>query len=450
MTARTIFWIIRGINRLSWPLILPLLGGVWLFFPKSRLYFRERLGFSGADRDRISGPRILFHMASLGEAHAAMPLIEDLSRKTPLVLTTTTLTGREALKKQFPDLPVSLAPIDLPDLWVPFLKSRKIAGILLFETEIWPSMLASALSLGIRVGVVNGRLSTKGFNRTRRFRTLFSPLLKAFAPVLVQTPLDAERYQILGVSPESIQIVGNIKWDIPDPREGNKSRADLEKWLRENENRVIPDRGIPTICRILLSSFHPRETGRLMEAFRGWRHPSVRLHLVIAPRHLDKLEDFRQFLPPGVSFRSGKNRDAFTASLEERILISFLDTYGELRELTCLCDIAVIGGTLDSVGGHSPIDSAAAGLPMISGPFVDHVFELVEILERKRALIRVKDAADVRTMVETLINTPSEREERGRNARMVFESMQGSRQKTLDALEVFFPEHSVRNAPEKH
>ncbi len=450
MTSRTIYLILRAINRLSWPLILPILGGIWLFSPKNRLHFRERLGLSGGDREGNSGMRILFHLASLGEAHAAIPLIEDLSRKTPLVLTTTTLTGREALKKQFPDLPVFLAPVDLPDLWVPFLKSRKIAGILLFETEIWPSMLASALNLGIRVGVVNGRLSTKGFNRIRRFRTLFSPLLNSFAPVLVQTPIDAERYQILGVSPESIQIVGNIKWDIPDPCGGEKPDSNLEKWLAENENRFVVDKENPTICRILLSSFHPPETDRLLEAFKGWqRSSSVRLHLIVAPRHLDKINDFRQFLPSGVSFRSGQKKDVSLAMREEEILISFLDSYGELRKLTCLCDIAVIGGTLDPVGGHTPIDAAAAGIPMICGPYVDHILGLVDELEKQKALIRIKNAAEVRTVVESLVNIPSERQERGKNARQVFESMKGSRQKTLDALINFVPELSFRNLPEK-
>lgn len=134
---------------------------------------------------------------------------------------------------------------------------------------------------------------------------------------------------------------------------------------------------------------------------------------------------------------------------EEEILISFLDSYGELRKLTCLCDIAVIGGTLDPVGGHTPIDAAAAGIPMICGLYVDHILGLVDELEKQKALIRIKNAAEVRTVVESLVNIPSERQERGKNARQVFESMKGSRQKTLDALISFVPKLSFRNLPEK-
>lgn len=449
MTARTVFVTLRLINRILWPLILPIVGCYWLFSRKDRPHFLERLGLSGSSIHEPSKRTILFHLASLGEAHAAMPLIESLQQKYSLMLTTTSLTGRDALKRRFPQVSVSLAPIDLPDLWGPFLKSRKIAGILLFETEIWPSMLASALSLDVKVGVVNGRLSTKGFDRIRRFGILFSPLVKEFSPVLVQTALDAERFQKLGVRPEKIQVTGNIKWDIPDPCGNDKSDKNLEKWLESPEklrDGHLQDRGV---CRILLSSFHPDETREVLTALEGWSLPAVLLHLVIAPRHLDKMESYRKFLPPGVTFRSEKRKDLLQDSVNnQNVVTSFLDSYGELRQLTCLCDIAVIGGTLERIGGHSPIDAAAAGIPILCGPYIDHIRELVEELEKGKALIRVQGAGGIRKELEALIANTIERKERGRNARKVFDSMKGSRQKTLNALEGFFLEPAHRIDPE--
>lgn len=449
MTARTVFLTLRVINRILWPLILPILGCYWLFSRKVRPHFAERLGLSGSGIREPSKRTILFHLASLGEAHAAMPLIESLLRKHSLMLTTTSLTGRDALKARFPETPVSLAPIDLPDLWVPFLKSRKIAGILLFETEIWPSMLASAWGLDVKVGVVNGRLSTRGFDRIRRFRFLFSPLVREFSPVLVQTALDAERFQRLGVRPDKIQVTGNIKWDIPDPCVDGQSDKDLENWLQSSEMDQGERSGGGRVCRVLLSSFHPAEARELLTSFAGWSLPSVYLHLVIAPRHLDKKEAYRKFLPPGVTFRSEKRKDLLQGSDNNpNVITSFLDSYGELRQLTCLCDIAVIGGTLERIGGHSPIDAAAAGIPLLCGPYIDHIRELVEELEKGKALIRVQGAEGVRKELEALISNTTERKERGRNARKVFDSMKGSRQKTLNALEGFFPECTPPMEPE--
>ncbi len=116
-TLRFYFRIVRILNRLLWPPILPGLGFVWLFSPRSRPFFQERLGFGSrkpSGRKIFSGT-VLFHVASLGEAVAATPLIRALSENHSLVLTATTLTGREALNKAFQDHSVSLVPIDLPD-----------------------------------------------------------------------------------------------------------------------------------------------------------------------------------------------------------------------------------------------------------------------------------------------------------------------------------------------
>ncbi len=37
----------RLLHWLLWPFLLPLIGAVWLFFPRARPHFRERLGMAG-------------------------------------------------------------------------------------------------------------------------------------------------------------------------------------------------------------------------------------------------------------------------------------------------------------------------------------------------------------------------------------------------------------------
>lgn len=251
------------LNRILWPFILPVLFCVWAFSPRSRPHFLERLGLSSfssryPETMEVSSGKILFHVASLGEANAATPLIQKLSESFPLVLTATTVTGREALKKNFPSLPVSLAPIDLPDLWIPFLKSRQIQKILLFETEIWPSMLLCAMRLGIPAGIVNARLSTRGFRRMSRFRFLFSRLFGSLKTVVVQSGEDLERFRTLGVPKQDVHLAGNLKWDIPDPLKGGTDSSLLSEWVQRAEKIWGSENRRP--FRLLLSSIHPEET----------------------------------------------------------------------------------------------------------------------------------------------------------------------------------------------
>ena len=51
--------------------------------------------------------------------------------------------------------------------------------------------------------------------------------------------------------------------------------------------------------------------------------------------------------------------------------IYIVDTLGEMASLFAVTDVVFLGGSLVPLGGHNPIEPAAAGLPVISGP---HVF----------------------------------------------------------------------------
>ena len=61
------------LNTLLWPFILPFLLLVYLFWPKSRPHFFERLGLGRMRLTRRG--TLLFHVASLREARAARRLI---------------------------------------------------------------------------------------------------------------------------------------------------------------------------------------------------------------------------------------------------------------------------------------------------------------------------------------------------------------------------------------
>lgn len=435
------------LNRILWPFILPVLFCVWAFSPRSRPHFLERLGlssFSSRYPETMEGSsgKILFHVASLGEANAATPLIRKLSESFPLVLTATTVTGREALKKNFPSLPVSLAPIDLPDLWIPFLKSRQIQKILLFETEIWPSMLLCAMRLGIPAGIVNARLSTRGFRRMNRFRFLFSRLFGSLKTVVVQSGEDLERFRTLGVPKQDVHLAGNLKWDIPDPLKGGTDSSLLSEWVQRAEKIWGSENRRP--FRLLLSSIHPEETKRILTAIeKGVPYPLF-LHVLIAPRHLERLPEFRSFLPKSLLVQ---DRHDFFFMDEKNVLhghlfLSLLDTYGELRALTVLADLVVVGGTFDPVGGHSPIDAAAAGIPLVSGPNVDHIREVVQDLSDGGGMIQLPGPDLLSALLLELMKSPEKREKMGQKNREVFAAQRGALQRTMELLKPFLEEMS--------
>ncbi|MDC2888836.1 hypothetical protein [Psychrosphaera algicola] len=62
-----------------------------------------------------------------------------------------------------------------------------------------------------------------------------------------------------------------------------------------------------------------------------------------------------------------KNEHFVPIHSQTQVLIG--DTIGEMFWYLTLADICFIGGSLVKTGGHNPIEPAAVGLPIITGPY---------------------------------------------------------------------------------
>ena len=436
--------LMKILNLLLWPFLLPVLLLVYLLWPKARPHFSERLGL-GRLRLMEEG-YLLFHSASLGEARGAIRLIEALSRRVPLLLTTMTLTGREALSKARPDLPVTLSPLDLPGIWSPFLRSRRVRGILLFETEIWPGMLSSARELGIPVGLVNGRLSSRSFGRYRKLAFLVRPFIERIAPVAVQSERDRERFRLLGVPLEALHVTGNLKWDVNPSALLPERAPGAREWLGIGNNGAEDSPNL----RVLGSSVHPEEALALFRACRRVSEKGRPISLVLAPRHLETLPGLLSRLPSSarISLRISESvpggGEEVLKPLSPDQTLYILNTYGELGAVTALADVIFVGGTLDPVGGHSPVEAAFHGKPLLWGPHRDHIADLAESLSEAGAVLEVSGEADLEAALSTLASDRERRVRMGAAARGVLEACGGPLERTLSALSPFiesiFPE----------
>jgi len=98
---------------------------------------------------------------------------------------------------------------------------------------------------------------------------------------------------------------------------------------------------------------------------RAWKTlPEPRPLLVIAPRHQKRLPSVLSLLNDWS--HSVRSRDA-EPKPEDAIFV--LDTLGELAGLYPHAQAAFIGGTFDErIGGHSPAEAFACGLPVARGP----------------------------------------------------------------------------------
>ena len=230
-----------------------------------------------------------------------------------------------------------IAPLDCWPAVTRFLDAAKPYSLILVETELWPNMIAAASRRGLKIGLVNGRLSERSFSRYLLARPLLAPFLRKVCRLAVQGEADGERFRALGAPEGSVLVVGNMKYDrvkVPDTAAAAQRLRSLG-WA-----------GAPVF---VAGSTHPGEEEAVLGAFLSAqaRHPALKL--VIAPRPPERAADTAASLKNrGVTFTSWSARESAPAS--DCLLI---DRLGPLASFYPSATVSFVGGTLVPVGGHN-------------------------------------------------------------------------------------------------
>ena len=177
----------------------------------------ERYGVSSVARP--SGFLAWFHAASVGEANAALPVIETIAAEHPgvkILLTTATVTSARLARARLPKGALhQYVPLDNQGFVQRFLHHWRPDLAVLVESEIWPNLVLETKAQGVPLLLINGRMSTPSFQRWRRRPGMSRPIFSAFDLVLAQNDRLAERFSQLGAS--RALDVGNLKADAPPP-----------------------------------------------------------------------------------------------------------------------------------------------------------------------------------------------------------------------------------------
>lgn len=359
--------VVRIFYTLLWCLILPLVFvRLWLRGSKSPEYrnrWGERLGINQVSSTRGG---VWVHAVSLGESIAATPLIEALLARFTgqVVVTCMTPTGSAHIVKTFGDKVQHVyLPYDLPWLLKPLVKKVQASRLVIMETELWPNLLQVAKDSGMKTLLVNARLSEKSAQGYARVAPLTQWMLSQLDVIAAQYDNDAQRFAKLGYPREQIHVTGNMKVDIEPPT----ALLELGRELRH----AVEDRPV-----LLFASTHTGEEALALKVYQALNDIEGLL-LVVVPRHPERFEQVEDLLK-----RSGLNRAR--RSLQQRIetttQVYLADTMGELWAMYEMADLAVVGGSFNSNGGHNPLEPAALGKMTIIGPSYFNFSAIVDLL----------------------------------------------------------------------
>lgn len=385
----------------------------------------ERLGLWAKTPERP----IWIHGASVGEVRAVLPLLRALlDLGAPLVVTTTTVTGRaEARAALGAKGAARLLPVDfLPCLGHVFSRVRPTA-LVIAETELWPGLLWTARFYNVPVYLVTARISPKSFPRYMRFRPLVAWMLGFFRGIEAQTEDDAERFMRLGASPEKVRVGGNMKFDLAPPDSADAAAASLRR-THAGGWRVL-----------VAGSLHPQEARVVFEGARAVRQKGIHLGLVAAPRHLERMPEILSDLAGAggaavlysdmASPREAAFLEAFRAG--KTVVV---DSYGILGRLYGGADVSFVGGSLVPVGGHNLLEPLRWGVPVLFGPHMQSAQQVRDEVLTRRLGRMVQDAGDFAETVAGYLENAELRQRVQREAEAFFAQNHGATRRMLDAL----------------
>ncbi len=369
--------------------------------------FRERMGGPPASLAGGDAPSVWIHAVSVGEVLTARILVAPLKQRFPsrrIFLSTTTATGRAVAERSVKGADgLFFAPFDWPSPVRKALDRVQPALLVLVETEIWPNLIHEAHRRGVRVVIVNGRISPRSFARYRAVR-----------------------------GPGRVRALGNLKYDaLGDTR----PPAEFGRLLGEGTT------GRPLW---VAGSTVAGEEPMVLAAFRDVRARVPGARLLIAPRHPERFGEVAA-LVEAAGFRAERRSALGAAPWEGEVLL--LDTLGELARVYALATVVFVGGSLVSAGGHNILEAAVAGKPVLVGPHMENFQEIADEFQAEGALRVVLSAEELGREVAGLLADPERRAALGGAARAIVDRNRGALARTVDALAELLGRSSDLDSP---
>jgi 3-deoxy-D-manno-octulosonic-acid transferase len=373
------------------------------------------------------------HAASVGEVFCTIPLLKKIKKEFPqreILLTTMTSTGKEAARRHLPEANrILFFPVDHP-LTLQRVIERIQPGLLLIaETELWPNLLRFCGKRGIPVILFNGRISEKSFRGYLLLKFLFKECLKYVSLFLMQTKEDQIRITEIGADPDKTRVTGNLKFD-----------QSLSPFTQEAVEKLTRSIGLQGREPVLIGgSTHSGEEEILISLFKNLKRIESRLILILAPRHLDRLEEVEGALKKeSVSWmrRTSFPLDPDRSVKEPNPLpeVILLDTMGELMGLYSLGTLVFVGGSLVPVGGHNPLEPLFFKKCVLFGPYMFNFLEISRRLIEAEGAIQAKNREDLTAHMKRLLKNERARKETGERGYQFLQRHQGATERMFEEI----------------
>ena len=369
----------------------------------NRLGFYKEKGF-----DQV----VWFHAVSLGEVISSERLINNITKEHNIVLTVSTPTGFRQANKIFDEkVTVVYAPWDFYVFIKRFINHFKPVALVIFETEIWPSMISISSSKGLPIILSNARLSKESNDRYMRMNFFMKAIFQKITLVLAQSSKHVDRFIKLGVENNNVKKVGSLKFDV--------KLSNTQNIERDNNT-------------IIAVSTHPGEEEIICNVFKDLMEYESSLKCVLVPRHPERSENVRKI------FTENKINSVIKEGIPNSFNaneVTIIKGIGFLNSLYRMANIAFIGGSLSKLyGGHNIIEASVNKCPFIVGPYMKNFEDIVDQYIHHNGCVQLKDPTELYDAFLKLLNDDELKTNMVNNSLKVFEDNQGSLEKQYNYI----------------
>lgn len=331
------------------------------------------------------------HAASVGEVRVLGNLIAFLLKARPQIrihVTAVTRTGVEMARSLLPRrVSISCFPLDVAPVMGTALNRLRPRLMVVAETEIWPNLIRELSKRGVPIILVNGRMTECSQRKYRYVAGTLRRLLSSYERFFFKSEADRDRFLSFGLPMERTVVAGDMKFDAPPALKS-------KEWVDEIRSEV----GVGAEHFLFVAgSTRPGEETLLLETYENLRNKHPHLRLVLAPRHLERLDEVRRLLEerrtPYCLYGDGRECEAVT----------LVDRMGLLNDLYLAADLAFVGGTLVNIGGHNVLEPVWARTPVIFGPSIENVSEAAEYIVARNYGVMVRSANEMTDLISRVI-----------------------------------------------
>ncbi len=297
----------------------------------------------------------------MGEAYLAWELVKKLQlpEQTTILLTTNTSQGFDILKKIAQDdlgsskkVVTAYCPFDKPTIMARALAMIAPRAMILLESELWPGLMAGCKKQGVKLLVINGRMTERSLNRYLRWPSIWRDLRPH--AVLAMSEADTNRFAAL-FGDDIVGTMTNIKFDRihAQGKEDPQNNNPLLHIINPDEKFIV------------LGSIRQEEEAEVAQLLTLLYKENSQVIIGLFPRHMHRLAHWQKELDD--CNLSWQLRSQCLTQVKPGTIILW-DTMGELEQAYSLARTAFVGGSLAPVGGQNFLEPLSCGIRPVIGP----------------------------------------------------------------------------------